>query len=361
MSRADFKRFEERDFQFRNSKGKVKQPPVLPEGVRVADAHCHLNMLDDPAFAIAKTAHYGFGFLECITDPAEEPRSIGEDSTFISAAGTYDALLGWLSDARAVLDASGEQETPLPRVRIACGVHPHNAKFWQQSREELVCLLHSPLTSCLGEIGLDYHYDFSPREVQRAVFAEQLELAQEAGLPVELHLREAHADALAILREVGVPQAGCVVHCFNLGPEDAAPFIDLDCYISLGGPLTFRKSWYTRLAALDVPLKRLLTETDAPYMAPEPLRGVECEPAHTVYTLRMLLDACGFAGDELAMELVQPRQIDIDNGVVAPSEPVLKDSKAMQSFFDGELGFCNMLFENATQLLDREPTAWQLS
>lgn len=88
-----------------------------------------------------------------------------------------------------------------------------------------------------------------------------------------MHLREAHDDALAILRETGVPKAGCIVHCFNLDAQTLAPFLELGCYVAFGGPLTFKKSWETRAAALDVPLDRLLTETDAPYMAPEPLRA----------------------------------------------------------------------------------------
>ena len=354
MSRSDFKQFDERDFVFRNSKGKAKPAPQLPAGVPVADTHVHLNMLPDPGLAIARAAHHGLRFLCCMTDPAEEPQALGEDSTIWSAAEAYAAAQSWLDRARSMLDEMEGTATPLPRLRFACGVHPHNARLWHGAREELLELLHDPLTCCLGEIGLDYHYDFSPREDQRAVFAEQLRLAHETGLPVSLHLREAHGDALQILRQEGVPQAGCILHCFNLGPQELAPFLELGCYVALGGPLTFRKSWYTRLACRDVPVERLLTETDAPYMAPEPLRGTECEPAQTVYTLRMLLDCFGFAGQERAQEIAQPRAIDIENGAVAPKLGV-----PPQPHMD-EGAFAEQVYRNAVDLLDRAPTAWQV-
>lgn len=352
VSRSDFKQFGELDFEFRNSKGKAKQPPVLPAGVSVADTHCHLNMLERPGLAIARAAHHGLRFLCCITDPSERPRSAGEDSTFLSAADSYRALDSWLEDARTILDDLGCPEVALPNVRFACGVHPHNAKFWEGAQDELETLLSDPLTCCLGEIGLDYHYDFSPRKDQREVFALQLRIAHERNVPVSLHLREAHDEALQILREEGVPQAGCILHCFNLDAAVLAPFVELGCHIAFGGPLTFRKSWYTRLACLNVPLDKLLTETDAPYMAPEPLRGTECEPAQTVYTLRMLLDCFGYAGEDRALELVQPRQIDIENGVVAPQADDLPDYASLHQSAD-ELEFSNRVYQNAIELLDR--------
>lgn len=352
MGYGDFKRFEEKDTAFRNSKGKVKQAPELPAGVRVADTHCHLNMLEDPALAIARAAVHGVSFMCCITDPSEKPREAGEDSMRLSAADSYDAHGTWLTDAREILDAWGYAQVELPCIRFACGVHPHNAKFWDVSNDELSSLLSRPETSCLGEIGLDYHYDFSPREAQRDVFARQLAIAHDRGLPVSLHLREAHADALDILRSEGVPQKGCILHCFNLGAADLAPFLDLGCFIALGGPLTFKKSWYTRAAVAGVPLDRLLTETDAPYMAPEPLRGTVCMPDQTVFTLRMLLDCFGYAGDERARELMQPRQIDIDNGVEVPQMDCM-DFASLRGGND-ELAFCERIYSNAIALLDGE-------
>lgn len=349
MGYADFKQFEEADFAFRNSKGKVKQPPELPEHARVADTHCHLNMLDNPGLALARSAAHGVSFICSMTDPAEVFAHAGGDSARLGAGQSYDAIEAWLHNARAYLDAWGMQDHALPELVCACGVHPHNAKFWDQAKDELYALLARPKTCCLGEIGLDYHYDFSPRETQRDVFARQLEIAQERGLSVSLHLREAHADALDILHREGIPRAGCIVHCFNLGAQDVLPFVELGCHIALGGPLTFKKSWYTRSALANVPVDKLLTETDAPYMAPEPLRGTVCGPDQTVYTMRMLLDCFGYSGDARARELMQPRQIDIDNGVVAP---VLDDLD-----FEGlrlgmsEQDFCNQVYANAIELL----------
>lgn len=355
MPVSGFKQYDYFDTVFRNSKGKEKQAPQLPCGIAVADSHCHLNMLDHPELALARAAHYGFNFVCCLVDTAEPP---SEDGGVLSAAQAYEALAAWRADARRILGEWGEGQVELPRVRFACGVHPHNARYWDGAKDELVELLKNPLTGCLGEIGLDYHYDFSPRDVQREVFATQLRLAHETQLPVSLHLREAHDDALEILRREGVPAAGCIVHCFNLDAEVLAPFVELGCYIAFGGPLTFRKAYYTRAAAVHVPLDRLLTETDAPYMAPEPLRGTLCAPDHTLFTLRTLLDCFGYAGEERALELMRPRAIDVENGAESrPADSI--DFARLQGGLD-EAQFCNKVDANAVALLDRAPTAWQL-
>ncbi len=150
-----------------------------------------------------------------------------------------------------------------------------------------------PLTCAIGEIGLDYHYDYSPREVQRDVFRRQLELAHELQLPAVIHLREAHEDGLAILREAGVPAAGCILHCYNLGAEPMRPFVELGCYVSFAGPVTFKKSEEIREATALVPADRILTETDCPFMAPEPFRGRKNEPAYTVFTAARIAEARG--------------------------------------------------------------------
>lgn len=305
MSKDDFKHFDECDCLFRNSKGKVKPGPNLPAGVQLADTHCHLGMLRNPSLAIARAAHYGFGFLECITDPAE----LREEE--LSAFETYLAVPTWQAQAEDILASWNESECHVPVVRMACGVHPHNARLWNQAEDDLHELLQRKESSCLGEIGLDYHYDFSPRGEQREVFARQLNIAQEYNIPVSLHLREAHDDAVKIMEQAGIPKAGVVLHCFNLAKDDLAPFLEMDCYIAFGGPLTFKRGFDTRDALLDVPLNRILLETDAPYMAPEPLRGVECGPEHAAYTLRTLLDCFGFDGEEKALSLITPRQIDV--------------------------------------------------
>ena len=351
MALSDFKQFDERDALYRNSKGKVKEAPKLPAGPRIADCHCHLGMLDDVPLALARCAVNNVRFLECITDPSEKAE--GE----LDARAVYAALPQWIADAEGVLEEWQRTDKHLPKVRLACGVHPHNAKRWAEAQDALVELLHDPRTSCIGEIGLDYHYDLSPREVQREVFSKQLQLAHQSGLPVQLHIREAHMDALAILREQGCPEAGTVLHCFNLDTEALLPFVELGCYISLGGPLTFKKEWQTRAAVLEVPADRILTETDAPFMAPEPLRGTVCQPDQTVFTLRTLLDILGYSGTDRACELVNPRSIDLQEGEAF--EGVTPDTKMLQCGQD-EGGFAALIYRNATQLLDRRPNAWQM-
>ena len=345
MSLSDFKAFDVEDAVFRNSKGKAKAAPALPQGAPVADTHCHLGMLDNVPLALARAAVHGMGFIECITDPSEYR------SDELSAQETYARLDEWVADARCILDSWGMGQLVPPVIRMASGVHPHNAKDWERGLPVLRELLACPATSCLGEIGLDYHYDKSPRDVQREVFALQLRMAHELGLPVSLHIREAHADALEILRAEGLPAAGCILHCFNLGPNDLAPFVELGCYVALGGPLTFKKECATRAAVALASPGRLLTETDAPFMAPEPLRGVVCEPAHTVFTLRMLLDCLGYAGEQHALELMSPRPMDLPEG--EQPAPLLQPSfERLQEGLD-ELGMCQRLYRNAVELLDR--------
>ena len=135
----------------------------------------------------------------------------------------------------------------------------------------------------------------SPRDDQREAFRRQLRLAKEAGLPVALHLREAHDEALAIMREEGFPEAGTLLHCFNLDWATLEPWVEEGCYVAFGGALTFKNADDTREAAARVPADRLLTETDAPYMTPEPRRGMTCLPDHVLFTAERLAEACGRA------------------------------------------------------------------
>ncbi len=333
-----FKTFEEHDFAFRNSKGKVKEPPVFDEPPRIVDAHCHLSMLTDPAYALANGAYRGVAFIENITNPADDARE------------AYERIDDWVDNAQAYLDLAGNRAV-LPTVRFACGLHPHDAKSWDEVHDELLAYLKDPRTSCIGEIGLDYHYDYSPRDVQRDIFARQLNLAQEMDLPVELHIREAHDDALEILRREGCPAAGTVLHCFNLDAQTLQPFLDLGCMITLGGPLTFKGSAQTRAAIVDVGPTLIMTETDAPFMAPEPLRGVECGSEMVAFTLRMLLDCFGYAGQERAEALVTPRASEVPEGT-EPAPLVIPDFSEIHERYD-EHAFCKQLYDNAIALLGR--------
>lgn len=246
--------------------------PVL-EGT-VADTHCHTHMLPDPALAFARCAVNGVDFVCNIVDTVEDDPA------------TRENVRGWLAAAPAALaEIAPECTAPLPQLCFAAGCHPHNAKdFDAAAMAYLRQVLADPQVKAIGEIGLDFHYDLSPRDVQEEAFRQQIRLAHELNMPVALHIREAHDLALRVLEEEGFPQAGTLLHCFNLGPEDIDPWLAHDCYIGLGGPVTFKKSDFTREAAKKVPLNRLVTETDAPYMTPEPMRGITCWTDHVVFT-----------------------------------------------------------------------------
>jgi TatD DNase family protein len=187
-------------------------------------------------------------------------------------------------------------------VYFAAGVHPHDARLYDAAAEQYVADLLSGNTRAvaLGEIGLDYHYDNSPREVQREVFARQLRLAKSLSLPVIIHTREADADTLAILREeyAGTVRGG-VMHCFGGGPALAEGALDLGFYISFAGNVTFKKAEALRGVARTVPPERLLVETDCPYLAPVPHRGRRNEPAYVAATARFLADLRGVGHEEL--------------------------------------------------------------
>ena len=153
----------------------------------------------------------------------------------------------------------------------------------------------------VGEIGLDFHYDFSPREKQREVFIRQLQMARRVNKPVVLHIREAHDEALEILsREAGGEPWEGVVHCFSAGAERAKAYLDLGLHLSFTGILTFKKAVSVSQAAAVTPRNRLFLETDAPYLAPVPYRGKRCEPAHVAYTNERLAEIWGISPEESA-------------------------------------------------------------
>ncbi|MBQ8899073.1 MAG: TatD family hydrolase [Clostridia bacterium] len=157
-------------------------------------------------------------------------------------------------------------------VWAAVGVHPHEAKSWNDEAEmRLRELLEDPRVVALGEIGLDYHYDLSPREVQKAVFRRQLEIARERDIPVVIHEREALGDTLEMIGDF--PGIRGMFHCFSGSPETAAELVKKGWYISLGGAVTFKNAKKPPAVLASVPEDRLLVETDCPYMAPVPHRG----------------------------------------------------------------------------------------
>ena len=267
--------------------------PVL-EGT-VADTHCHLYSLPNPALAYARCAVHGVGLVCNMIDVVSD------------APYNINSMEQWHGEAKEVLHQIAPDCTrELPLMCCAVGCHPHNAQhFDKAAKTRLLQSLENPYARAIGEIGLDFHYDISPRDVQIDVFRAQLRIAHELNVPVALHIREAHDVALHVLREEGFPQAGVLLHCFNLGPHDVEPWLENNCYIALGGPLTFKKSDEVRLAAKEIPLNRLLTETDAPYMTPEPLRGVTCWPDHVIFTANVLAQERGCVLPEERSEFFQ--------------------------------------------------------
>jgi TatD DNase family protein len=163
----------------------------------------------------------------------------------------------------------------------------------------------TPASCAVGEIGLDYHYDFSPRDVQHAVFRAQLQLARARGVPVVIHTREAEDDTIRIIGEESQGQLRGVFHCFSGDPEAARRALGTGFHVSIPGIATFPKSDTLRAAARSVPEDRLLIETDSPYLAPIPFRGKRNEPAYVVNTLRLLAELRGSDVDALGWQLVR--------------------------------------------------------
>ena len=175
------------------------------------------------------------------------------------------------------------------RLPASAGVHPHEAKIADENvYEELCGLAKGGRIVAIGEIGLDFHYDHSPRDVQREVFRRQIRLAREVGLPVIVHTREADAETGAILEEERAAETGGVIHCFTGGRELARRALEIGFLISFSGILAFPRAEVIQEVARETPLDRLLVETDAPFLAPPPHRGKRNEPAFVVEVARKL-------------------------------------------------------------------------
>jgi len=290
----------ERDFGFyqrrKHDKWREVAPPEQSLEGPVADTHAHVHTLPEPAWELVRCAANGVRFVCEVCDPSEDALAIPDD------------VRAWQSEAREQMAsmslklASSVDTLRLPEVRITAGVHPHNAKLYSDEIEKLLMQwLSAPETIVLGEIGLDYHYDLSPRDTQREVFRRQIHIAKELDMPIALHLRggedpeadNAHREAFAILQEEGFPSRGTILHCCALPPDELQPWIEADCYVAYGGALTFKSSDDAREGARIVPVDRLLLETDSPYMAPEPMRVAACTPAHVIFTAGRLAEVRG--------------------------------------------------------------------
>ena len=188
-------------------------------------------------------------------------------------------------------------------IYCSVGTHPHNADEERGiPADELVRLAEHPKVVAIGEAGLDYFYKKGSPEAQAEGFRAHIEAARHTGLPLEIHTRDADADTIAILEEAhaeGGPFPA-ILHCYTGGPELAARAVELGLYVSFTGVLTFKKNEALREIARNVPLDRLLVETDAPYLAPEPFRGKTNEPAYVAHTAATLAKVKGVSDEEIA-------------------------------------------------------------
>jgi TatD DNase family protein len=229
--------------------------------VTFVDSHCHL---DDPKFDADRE-----GVIE---------RALAAGVTRLLAIGT--------GNGPPDLEVALRLADRYPSIYATIGVHPHDAsKATEETFAQLRDLAAHPKVLAIGEIGLDYHYDFSPRDVQRAVFDRQLSLAADARKPIVIHTREAWDDTLAQIDSL--PRGG-IMHCFTGDPSQARQALDRGFHLSFGGVLTFPKAESLREAAALAPDDRILIETDCPYLAPVPHRGKRNEPAFVVETARRL-------------------------------------------------------------------------
>jgi TatD DNase family protein len=220
---------------------------------------------------------------------------VGEDVIAEARAAGVDRLVTVgtdLASSRAALDVARRHDD----VWSTAGVHPHDAAG---GIEGIEALLGDPEVVAVGECGLDYHYDHSPRDVQRDVFATQVALAHASGLALVIHTREAWADTFAVLDAEGVPER-TVFHCFTGGPDEARQCLDRGAYLSFSGIVSFKTADDVRAAAVLCPLERMTVETDSPYLAPVPHRGKRNQPAWVPLVGAAVAATKGLAVDEVA-------------------------------------------------------------
>jgi TatD DNase family protein len=238
------------------------------------DTHCHLN---DPKFA---------DDLEAVLD-----RAASQGVSYIVVPGyDYDSCL-------RALDMANRYNG----VYAAVGFHPHDAKAVEERHfAELEQWVKDPKVVAIGEIGLDYYYDNSPRDIQQEVFRRQIQFAKRCQLPIIIHDRDAHGDIVQVLKDEDAAATGGILHCFSGSLEMAQECMKMNFYISFGGPVTFKNAKRPREVAMQIPMERLLIETDSPWLTPEPNRGKRNEPAYVRYVAETIATIRGLELEELA-------------------------------------------------------------
>jgi TatD DNase family protein len=192
------------------------------------------------------------------------------------------------------------------QVFAALGIHPHHAGEVEAGYERFVehLLRTEAKVLAVGECGLDYHYDYAPKLLQKGVFLNQLEIARRVRKPVVLHVREAHADAQAMVRDF--PELQCVVHCFTGTPDECRGWLDMGAYVGFTGIVTYKNAPEVRASCKLVPADRIVVETDAPYLPPEPVRSKKpCEPAYVVHTGEFVAALRGVPPEDLSRQTTE--------------------------------------------------------
>lgn len=216
----------------------------------------------------------------------------------------YDSGVKWImnpgADYESSVDAVKLAET-YDFMYAAVGIHPHDAKSLDDMMLGLIkAMARKSKVKAIGEIGLDYHYDFSPRDEQVYWFRKQLQLAKELKMPVIIHDREANNDVMTILKEENSFETGVLMHCFSGSAELARQYVKLGAYISIAGPVTFKNSRKLIEVVETVPMDRLLIETDSPYLTPTPFRGKRNESAHVRYVAEKIAEIKGLTFEAVA-------------------------------------------------------------
>jgi len=241
----------------------------------LVDSHCHLI-----------GSHQGEGGAGAVLERAR-----------LAGVGGFIAVATDLADALLVLDLAARRDD----VQASLGLHPHEAGSWTaELAAELEALLADPNARFVGETGLDWHYDLSPRDVQEQVFREHIRMARRLAKPVMVHTRAAPAETIRILREEGAEQVGGIIHCFSEDRAFAQEALDLGFHLSFSGIVTFRNAEAIRDVAAWAPEDRILVETDAPYLAPVPFRGRTNEPAYVTYVAAQVAQLRGLAPGRVA-------------------------------------------------------------
>lgn len=256
-------------------KKKKKAPlPVLPSGISVIDTHCHLDMIssgEDINTIISRAAARGVSRIITISIDLKSSKKA------IEIAEQFEA------------------------VYASVGIHPHNVQELQDnSYDELEKLCESNKVVAYGEIGLDFVKQYAPQHLQLEHYARQVELAKKVGLPLVIHDREAHDEILHILKKQAPFAAAGVMHCFSGDWKLATQVLDLGFLISIPGVVTFNKATALQEVARKVPLHKLILETDAPFLAPDPYRGKPNIPEYMLYTAQKIADLRGITVEEVA-------------------------------------------------------------